>query len=162
MSQKFLPIPLHWLQKLDLQPRSNYVGFSRPKFTWHRGISQETFKAARLDRALCNSNFQIAWNNIGVNHLPLMGSDHTQILVSFSNDSGTGGQSKFHFLMPWLTHHDFNRVVSEQWDSNRLLKKIQPTSPRHSPLGKGRCLGDWTQQEKTLGSFSWSSKQTGS
>ena len=30
------------------------LGYSGPRFTWSRGLSQDTRKEARLDRALCN------------------------------------------------------------------------------------------------------------
>jgi len=35
------------------------LGYSGPKFTWARGLSHDTQKEARLDRALCNETWRV-------------------------------------------------------------------------------------------------------
>ncbi|XP_031120913.1 uncharacterized protein LOC116024153 [Ipomoea triloba] len=118
------------------------MGFSGPKFTWHRGNTQDTFKAARLDRAVCNTEFQALWNIINVEHLPIIGSDHAPILVSFSNDNNFKGPKKFRFMAPWLIHPDFEKLVKENW------KRDEPLRNNNENLA--RLLQSWNKEESGL------------
>ena len=57
------------------------LGFSGPWFTWTRGISIDTFKGARLDRALCNSTWKFLFEGVVVTHLPPLSFDHTPLFI---------------------------------------------------------------------------------
>ena len=43
------------------------LGFPSPKFTWARGLSLQTRKQARLDRALCNIEWRSRFQEVEVN-----------------------------------------------------------------------------------------------
>lgn len=57
------------------------LGYTGPRFTWMRGCGSPTFKAARLDRALCNIDWRIRFLDAEVLHLPIVNSDHALLLV---------------------------------------------------------------------------------
>lgn len=56
-------------------------GYKGPTFTWMRGKDSETFKGARLDRALSTTEWINMFPNVTVQHLPITKSDHAPILV---------------------------------------------------------------------------------
>ena len=58
------------------------LGFSGSRFTWTRCLSTDTFKGARLDRALCNSFWKCRFDRAVVTHLPKLSYDG---LLSFFN-----------------------------------------------------------------------------
>ena len=64
------------------------LGFSGPRFTWTRGVSTQTRKEARLDRALCNMEWRERFQEGSVRHLLRAGSDHSPLLIA------TGGFSR--------------------------------------------------------------------
>ncbi|XP_019198960.1 PREDICTED: uncharacterized protein LOC109192713 [Ipomoea nil] len=66
-----------WLSKEGLIG----LGYSGPKFTWFRGLSPSSFKAARLDRAACNLDWRILFPDADVTHLPIASSDHAPLLI---------------------------------------------------------------------------------
>ncbi|XP_031115795.1 uncharacterized protein LOC116019654 [Ipomoea triloba] len=115
------------------------LGYTGSKFTWQRGNSQDTFKAARLDRALCNLDFQFMWKNLKVDHLPRVGSDHSPILVSFSNVLEPQRNHHFRFLLPCLTHQNLNKIVANQWVTNNLFQT--------NLTNLAEVLGTWNREE---------------
>lgn len=83
------------------------MGFCRSKFTWTRGIHELTFKGARLDRALCNVEWNVLFPEAAVTHLPRIGSDHSPILVTCKVNRHPQGPKPFRFQAAWLTHPSF-------------------------------------------------------
>lgn len=73
------------------------MGFYGPKFTWTRGIHASTFKGARLDRVLCNVEWNILFPQAAVIHLPQVGSDNSPILVNCKVDRRPHGPKTFRF-----------------------------------------------------------------
>ena len=61
------------------------MGVSGPCYTWTRGTSTETFKGARLDRALCNPEWRSLFDTAEVTHLPKLNSDQSPILIRLSH-----------------------------------------------------------------------------
>lgn len=57
------------------------MGIKTPNFTWCRGTQLTMFKGARLDRALCNVEWQTRYTNATVMYIPRIRSDHTPIMV---------------------------------------------------------------------------------
>ncbi|XP_061374107.1 uncharacterized protein LOC133316380 [Gastrolobium bilobum] len=89
------------------------IGFSGPYSTWKRNSLYE-----RLDRVCVNDQWNLAWPERDVTHLPFFSLDHCPILLthkSYSDDSN--GAKPFRFLAPWLTTEGFNDIVSRCWDS---------------------------------------------
>ena len=51
--------------------------------TWARGNSVDTWKSARLDRALCNGEWSLRFANAAMKHLPATQSDHCPLLIHY-------------------------------------------------------------------------------
>lgn len=98
------------------------LGFSGPKFTWMRGRENETFKAAKLDRALGNVKWVDIFQATRVRHIVAVGSDHTPIVVEFGEVSQhICRQKKFMFQAAWTVHNDFTNVVQRTWNDDESL-----------------------------------------
>ncbi|XP_021861386.2 uncharacterized protein [Spinacia oleracea] len=68
----------HWIENNQLLE----IEFSGPSHTWARGNSVTTRQSARLDRALCNTEWGLRFDSGGVKHLPALQSDHCPLLIS--------------------------------------------------------------------------------
>ena len=103
------------------------MGYSSPKFTWMRGLSPSTRKKARLDRALCNTEWRVKFQEGVVRHLLQACSDHSPLLISTGGFSPSALSSKpFRFQASWTTHDQFEAVVQENWHSSSpLVPKLQ-------------------------------------
>ncbi|XP_074318455.1 uncharacterized protein LOC141655267 [Silene latifolia] len=66
----------NWIEDCELIE----LAFTGPNHTWARGNSMETRQSARLDRALCNSDWGIRFEEAMVRHLPAISSDHCSLL----------------------------------------------------------------------------------
>ncbi|XP_038687586.1 uncharacterized protein LOC119986972 [Tripterygium wilfordii] len=91
------------------------MGFSGPIYTWTRGVKSDTFKGARLDRALCNGSWRERFENASVVHLPKLYSDHSPVLIRFNQNSNVRQSSSFKFQAAWLTHPGLSMVVKDNW-----------------------------------------------
>ncbi|XP_020997411.1 uncharacterized protein LOC107486813 [Arachis duranensis] len=87
------------------------LGFSGWPFTWKRGNLFE-----RLDRGLCNLDWQIIFPDVKVKHLAMMKSDHTPLLFQLASPQPFNRRRRpFRFTAAWLTHSDFGNVVKNNW-----------------------------------------------
>ncbi|XLU48026.1 hypothetical protein S245_042840 [Arachis hypogaea] len=87
------------------------LGFFGWPFTWKQGNLFE-----RLDRGLCNLDWQIAFPDVKVKHLAMMKSDHTPLLFQLASSQPLNRRRKpFRFTAAWLTHSDFGDVVKNNW-----------------------------------------------
>lgn len=92
------------------------LGYSGPNFTWMRGRENETFKAARLDRAMGNVEWSNMFQDTRVRHLTAVGSDHVPLAVEFGEEEATQQrQRNFMFQAAWTLHNDFFNVVHNNW-----------------------------------------------
>lgn len=64
------------------------IGYEGPSLTWRRGVNSETFKGARLDRALGDGDRRLRFNEASVKHLPMIQSDHSPILINTQERQG--------------------------------------------------------------------------
>ncbi|KAK8672606.1 hypothetical protein V6N13_110971 [Hibiscus sabdariffa] len=88
----------------------DYVG---PDFTWYRGNC-----SVRLDRCFGNASWFERYPDSCLHHLLRMKSDHRPILLSFSGSSHHLHNKPFRYLSAWALHHDFDRLVHDNWDSS--------------------------------------------
>ncbi|CAL1395192.1 unnamed protein product [Linum trigynum] len=105
------------------------LGFSGPQFTWYRGDSNNTFKASRIDRSLCNSAWNTTFANTSIRQLPKLHSDHLPILTTYyAPQSVNCGVKPFRFEAAWLLHNNFSEFFAENWnidgDLDQGLKDI--------------------------------------
>lgn len=75
----------------------NDLGFKGLSFTWKRGDLRE-----RLDRVLCNQEWQVLFPNSNVTNVPLASSAHCGLWLSTSVQQARGNASYFKFLAPGL------------------------------------------------------------
>jgi len=58
------------------------MSFSGSKFTWYNGQSGSTYRWARLDRYLVNTNGTTFYNNYCISHLPRICSNNSPLLLN--------------------------------------------------------------------------------
>ncbi|XP_019197687.1 PREDICTED: uncharacterized protein LOC109191482 [Ipomoea nil] len=91
------------------------LGFTGSKFTWKRGIDTPSFKGARIDMELGNIAWKISFPNSLVEHLPMINSDHSPILVNSEFVSQASSTKSFRFNLAWSTHPSFLDCVKKAW-----------------------------------------------
>lgn len=104
------------------------LGYTGTQFTWMRGTNPSTFKATRLDRALGNVEWKLRFPDTLVEHLPMICSDHTPLLINTSPSSESIKSKAFMFNMAWVTDPSFFAVVHQNWKregSRRIIKLAQ-------------------------------------
>lgn len=91
------------------------MGFAGSTYTWMRGKDSNTFKGARLDRAVGTVDWINLFPGARVQHLPFTNSNHAPLLVRLDNTSvkKTPG---FKFQAAWITHPDFSNKIKEFWN----------------------------------------------
>ncbi|XP_074313583.1 uncharacterized protein LOC141648767 [Silene latifolia] len=107
-----------WIEDCELIE----LEFSGAAHTWSRGNSVETRQSARLDRALCNSEWSLLFEDANVKHLPAIQSDHCPLLISPNGFAPLSSvQKPFRFQAAWLTHENFTDFVVENWQPEGYL-----------------------------------------
>lgn len=86
------------------------LGYQGLKFTWYRGDLMQ-----RLDRAFANNSWLEAFGNSIVLNLPRVYSNHRPILIKNLNQMRPKRRGSFKFLLPWVTHEKFKKVVKNSW-----------------------------------------------
>ncbi|WCJ39803.1 DNAse I-like superfamily protein [Euphorbia peplus] len=94
------------------------LGCNGPSFTWMRGNSEDSYSAARLDRALCNLDWRSSFPNASVTHLPRLNSDHSPILVRLNEHNLVRTNKKFRSELAWFSHPDFLNQIQSIWNRN--------------------------------------------
>lgn len=82
------------------------MGFAGSPFTWFRGQLKE-----RLDRELCNSNWQATFPSSFVTHVPLFSSYHCGLWFKVEDQNTRARRDYFKFMGAWLDHDDFRNQV---------------------------------------------------
>lgn len=112
------------------------LGFTGPNFTWMRGKVKDSFKGARLDRALCSTDWLDCFKNTKVVHLPAYCSDHAPLLISFDEENHKV-RNTFKFQAAWTLHSEFSSVVQSNWDNNQSIL----SNTKHL----AQCLRRWNR-----------------
>lgn len=74
---------------------------------------------ARIDRAICNIEWGLAFPNVMVQHLPRTQLDHCPVLVNLDNNGNGGAASKrFFFKAAWFVHPNFMEWFKGNWDGD--------------------------------------------
>lgn len=115
------------------------LGCTSGFFTWYNKRDEANCILEWLDRAICDTNWCLAFPKVGIVNFPILGSDHAPILL----DSMLENESlsfPFCFLEAWCRDPSSKSVVQEAWNvevrgcnSYKLQKKIQftKTALRH-------------------------------
>ncbi|KAL8167004.1 hypothetical protein V2J09_008503 [Rumex salicifolius] len=99
----------HWIKEMGFLDMS----FSGQQFTWSHGRDSTTKTCARLDRGLCNTEWQDLFDSAAIRHLAANQSDHTPLLVEPLGLHFHWNQSKpFRFQAGWLLHKNFKSFLA--------------------------------------------------
>ncbi|XP_074282823.1 uncharacterized protein LOC141607370 [Silene latifolia] len=102
----------NWIESCELVE----LEFSGAAHTWSRGNSVETRQSARLDRALCNSDWSLLFSEASVKYLSAIQSDHCPLLISPNGFAPLNAiHRQFRFQAAWLTHEKFSDFVTNNW-----------------------------------------------
>ncbi|XP_019164336.1 PREDICTED: uncharacterized protein LOC109160503 [Ipomoea nil] len=93
------------------------LGFRGSQFTWRRGTTVGTFKAARLDRCLCTEAWLDIYPEAAVTHLSNFSSDHNPILLTLVDRIENAMPRRFQYQAMWGLHADFGDVVNNTWNT---------------------------------------------
>ncbi|XP_060968612.1 uncharacterized protein LOC115704452 [Cannabis sativa] len=146
------------------------LGFQGVRCTWKNARKGEKNIRKRLDRGLADSSWCTSFPNAKILNLPILGSDHSPILLSNSEV-----QSKlnypFRFLEVWTSSPECEKVVNGAWKFEArgridevLLKKLGNTKrelKRWNQLSFGFCDKNLKKLKSELGDIQnqWPSKE---
>lgn len=96
------------------------------QFTWCNRWHTEEIIFQRLDRFLCNCDWQLMYPLAEVNHFDFYGSDHR--LISSTMKLGCEFSSRkwpkrFMFEYKWMMEEDF-QLIMDQWSKNEFLDDL--------------------------------------
>lgn len=79
-------------------------------------LGLDTYKAAKLDRALSNEDWRLRFVEGAVRNLPKVKSDHCPILISTTGFAPVPKAIKpFRFQAAWILHDRFEEFVYTNW-----------------------------------------------
>ncbi|XP_019177832.1 PREDICTED: uncharacterized protein LOC109173030 [Ipomoea nil] len=97
------------------------LGYTGSSFTWMRGVDKPSFKAARLDRALSNIEWKLRFPNAEVQHLPMINSDHSPLLLNTDRLPIDPTLKSFRFNSAWnIVGNIMVRTVKKFFDEGHL------------------------------------------
>lgn len=128
------------------------MGFVGQQFTWVNSTTNLNPIRSRLDRGVCNMNWQIQFPESQITHLPRIASDHCPIMLSLQSNHHPRSQFKpFKFFMMWIDHPDYKRLVNQVWQTQSLSleDKISETAKQLQVWNK-ETFGNIFSQKKTI------------
>lgn len=93
-------------------------------YTWTNNHKDATLMFERLDRAVANPQWFNMFPNCSLENLPIVGSDHGPICLSF-NSKSNHGPNNFKFEAMWLRHPRFSGVVQKAWNNHVYGSPVQ-------------------------------------
>ena len=93
------------------------LGFSGPRFTWSNMRCGVANIRERLDRGLCNIEWQSVFPYVRVRHLTAPNSDHNPILLD-THVEVKKGSKLFRFKAMWVKDESSSKVVEKAWSIN--------------------------------------------
>ncbi|XP_019184862.1 PREDICTED: uncharacterized protein LOC109179839 [Ipomoea nil] len=128
------------------------MGFSGPKLTWVKDGHSDFIKGARLDRALCSTEWRVQFPEASMTHLARFSSDHAPLLVRLNEDNSRRKEAPFVFQAAWLTHADIHNVVANAWDTGKTLMENTGTLAATLSTWNKETFGNVFKRKKTLAS----------
>jgi len=106
-------------EAMDFQQCMNICALSEvralgSKFTWWNGRVEGNCIFKRLDRVLCNQEFEQIFPSSKVQHLIRQGSDHAPLHLTCKSEEESIIRP-FKFLNFWTKHPKFKTIVEENW-----------------------------------------------
>lgn len=98
------------------------MGSAGPKFTWNNGRQGRANIQKRLDRGLCNEEWNALFPEGMVQTLPRTYSDHDPILILIHGHTVPGRVNRpFQMEAAWFTNPTFENVIVNAWTGNSIL-----------------------------------------
>lgn len=98
------------------------MGYAGSKYTWTRGNNNLSFKGTRLDRALCNLDWNCLIPDAIVTHLPKIRLDHSPFPVNCFRNNNVQVHRLFRFQTAWLKQPGLKQVVESDWSNEVSLR----------------------------------------
>ncbi|XP_074314925.1 uncharacterized protein LOC141651098 [Silene latifolia] len=137
----------NWIENCELIE----LAFTGSSHTWARGNSVETRQSARLDRALCNTNWGTLFENAMVRHLPAVQSDHCPLFISPNGFVPMNNLNRpFRFQACWLSHEKFKEFVSENWPSDGIFPARLQAFSQKLQIWNEQVFGNIFRKKKEL------------
>jgi hypothetical protein len=96
------------------------IGFNGHPFNWRRkrfSSHDGDCAAARLDRTLVSDSWILAFQGMGMTHLPVQNSDHCPLLVTLPNGlQGYKSKRMFRFEAMWTKDVQCYDVINQAWN----------------------------------------------
>lgn len=89
------------------------------RFTWHRNCKGNRSIAKKLDRAVADLQWHMAFSEALVEVLCRFHSDHSPILLRLGGLPQERGPRPFRFEAAWIMHEKYQQVVEEAWNRTR-------------------------------------------
>ncbi|XP_028094127.1 uncharacterized protein LOC114294199 [Camellia sinensis] len=92
------------------------LGCSGPNLTWSNGQQGLANTMERLDRAVCNTEWRLAFTEGAVKNLPRTYSDHSSMIVFTQGMNSPNLSARpFRLEAAWFTDSSFKNVVEKSW-----------------------------------------------
>uniref|UniRef100_A0A2N9F3J3 RNase H type-1 domain-containing protein n=1 Tax=Fagus sylvatica TaxID=28930 RepID=A0A2N9F3J3_FAGSY len=98
--------------------------FSVPKFTWSNKRAGFPNIRERLDKGLCNQEWQCIFPKAGIKHLIASSSNHNPILLDTQREIN-GRARPFRFEAMWTKDVSSNEVVENVWQLQTRIKELE-------------------------------------
>ena len=82
--------------------------------------------------------------------LPKLNSDHSLVLVRIANEKGSIYRYSFRYQAAWLTHSDFQNVISNNWNPQRPLTENISSMANTLSYWHKDCFGNIQQRKRRL------------
>ncbi|KAG8636043.1 hypothetical protein MANES_16G093425v8 [Manihot esculenta] len=112
------------------------LGYEGTTFTWCRGRGYNNLKMARLDRALCSTNWRMAFSEAKVIRPVRLHSDHIPVIIDMRPHKSTP-KLGFRFQLAWIPHKGFSDEVKHNWQKG--------VSIIEAAKGIGGSLSEWNR-----------------
>ncbi|KAL2936773.1 Protein translocase subunit SecA, partial [Bienertia sinuspersici] len=97
------------------------LGYMGNKFTWQRGLTEETMLRGRLDRFMACDDWCSLFPSNEVCHFPIHRSDHAPIMLQAGkNDEQWRKGRLFKFEAYWLSREECEEVVRNAWQGSEI------------------------------------------
>ncbi|KAK0599131.1 hypothetical protein LWI29_002648 [Acer saccharum] len=92
------------------------LGFSGPKFTWSNRRVRAQSVIERLDRCVCNTEWQQRFPCASINHLDFWKSDHRPIVLDIVDSVvSCKGVRRFHYELCWSEKAECSELIKNMW-----------------------------------------------
>ncbi|XP_057452893.1 uncharacterized protein LOC130744751 [Lotus japonicus] len=96
------------------------------RFTWFRKTNNRVILSKRLDRALGDIDWRVAFPDAFVEVLHRIHSDHSPLLIHCGISGAAPTNRPFRFIAAWADHPEYKNLVAEAWveDGRNIVDKL--------------------------------------